>query len=317
MSGVPGAVRRLAGLAATLLVVSLAIFVILDILPGDPAAIMLGVSATPETLANLRHEMGLDLPAPVRYLHWLGGLLIGHLGTSTTYGVPVAGLIGERLAVTLPLALLAILIAVALALPLGAVAGARPGSLADKAETLVSELGIAVPNFWIGLLLILFVSLHLGWLPSGGFPGWRAGPGPAFGALILPAIALAVPQAAVLMRVTRTAVRDIGHQDFVRTAAAKGLGPGTILWRHVVPNALIPVVTILGLQVSFLIAGAILVENVFTLPGLGRLAWQALAQRDLAVIQAVVLFFAAMVLVVNWAVDELYAVIDPRLRDRR
>ncbi len=312
----PGAVRRLAGLLATLLVVSLVIFVILDILPGDPAAIMLGTSATPETLATLRHDMGLDLPAPVRYLRWLGGLLTGHLGTSTTYGVPVAGLIGERLAVTLPLAFLAILIAVALALPLGAVAGARPKSIAGHAETLISEIGIAVPNFWIGLLLILFVSLHLGWLPAGGFPGWSAGPGPAFGALLLPAIALGVPQAAVLMRVTRAAVADVGHQDFVRTAAAKGLGPETILWRHVLPNALIPVVTIIGLQVSFLIAGAILVENVFTLPGLGRLAWQALAQRDLAVIQVVVLFFAAMVLVVNWAVDELYAVIDPRLRDR-
>ena len=308
--------RRLGGLLITVLLISAAIFVMLEILPGDPASTLLGTSATPETVATLRHQMGLDQPAPLRYLAWIGGLVTGQLGTSLSYGVPVAGLIAERCAVTVPLTILAMLLAVGVALPLGALAATRRGGPLDHAATLYAQVGIAVPNFWIGLLLILGVSLKLGWLPAGGFPGWSAGVWPALKALVLPAIALALPQSAVLVRVTRAAVLDVLNQDFVRTARAKGLSRQQTLWRHVVPNALVPVVTILGLQVSFLLAGAILVENVFTLPGMGRLAWQALSQRDLAVIKDVVLILATVVVLVNWAVDGLYGRIDPRLRDR-
>ena len=177
-----------------------------------------------------------------------------------------------------------------------------------------SQLGVAVPNFWLGLLFILLFSTKLGWLPAGGFPGWSAGPGPALRALVLPAVALALPQAAVLARVTRSAALEVVGADFVRTALAKGLTEGRILRRHVVPNTLVPVATILGLQLSFLLAGAILVENVFTLPGLGRLAYQALAQRDLVVIRSVVLLLAGLVIVVNFAVDLAYGVLDPRMR---
>ena len=230
--------------------------------------------------------------------------------------MPVSGLIAERCAVTLPLTAIAMLIAVGVAIPLGAGAAASRRGALDHAATLYAQVGIAVPNFWIGLLLILGVSLKLRWLPAGGFPGWSAGLWPGLKALILPAVALALPQSAVLTRVTRAAVLDIMNEDFVRTARAKGLSRRQALWRHVLPNALPPVVTIMGLQVSFLVAGAILVENVFTLPGLGRLAWQALAQRDLTVIKDVVLILAAVVIVVNWAVDGLYARLDPRLRPR-
>jgi peptide/nickel transport system permease protein len=304
--------RRAAGFAVTFVLISILVFCMMEIVPGDPASAMLGTSATPETLAALRTQMGLDAPAYLRYLRWLGGLLVGDMGTSTTYGVPVGALIRERLAVTLPLTGLAVLMAVGIALPLGVTAAARPGGVADGAATLYAQAGIAVPNFWIGLLLIMVVALGLGWLPAGG---WDQ-PAAAFRALLLPALALAIPQSAVLTRVTRASVVEVMNEDFVRTARAKGASVSRALWRHAVPNALVPVITMLGLQISFLIGGAVLVENVFTLPGMGRLAWQALAQRDLIVIQNVVMVFATIVIVVNLGVDLLYTVVDPRLRRR-
>ncbi|CZT36034.1 ABC transporter permease [Rhizobium sp. 9140] len=308
--------RRFASLFLTLLAVSALIFLVMDVLPGDPAAIMLGTSATPETLEALRRELGLDQPLVLRYLSWLAGVATGDLGMSFTYGVPVAGLIAERLAVTLPLALIAILLSVAIAIPLGVASAARRNGAVDYAAGLLSQMFIAVPGFWVGLLLVLVFSVSLGWVPSGGFPGWQAGLMPALGALVLPAIALALPQAGVLTRVTRSAVIEVMNEDFVRTARAKGLPRRRALWRHAVPNALVPVVTILGLQFTFLIAGAVLVENVFNLPGLGRLALQALSQRDIIVMQDVVLFFAALVIVMNFLVDLSYLALDPRLRKR-
>ncbi|RDJ16991.1 ABC transporter permease [Rhizobium grahamii] len=306
--------RRLVGLIVTLAIVSLLIFVVMDLLPGDPASIMLGTSASPETLANLRHELGLDQPLLWRYGEWLAGVYRGNLGQSYTYGVPVAGLILERLAVTLPLALIAIALSVAIAIPLGALAAAHRGGAPDVVASIFSQVGIAVPGFWVALLLIMLFSTALGWMPAGGFPGWGSGIWPALKALVMPAIALALPQAAVLTRVTRSAVLETLHEDFTRTALAKGLSKRRVLWCHVVPNALVPVLTILGLQFTFLVAGAVLVENVFNLPGLGRLAYQALSQRDIIVMQDVVLFFAGLVIVMNFIVDLSYLAIDPRLR---
>lgn len=306
--------RRLGSVVLTLAAVSMLVFLIMDVLPGDPAAIMLGTSASPDTLAALRQELGLDQPLPVRYLLWLGGVLTGDLGTSYTYGVPVGGLIAERLAVTLPLALMAILISMLIAVPLGVASAAARNSRFDYLAGIVSQLFIAVPGFWVALLLILAFSISLGWMPAGGFPGWQAGVVTGLKALLLPAIALALPQAGVLTRVTRSSVLDVLHEDFVRTARAKGLTRRVALWRHVVPNALVPVITILGLQFTFLIAGAILIENVFNLPGLGRLAYQALTQRDVIVMQDVVLFFAGLVIVMNFLVDIAYLALDPRLR---
>lgn len=308
--------RRIAGLVLTLLAVSALIFVVMDILPGDPASIMLGMSASPDTLAALRHELGLDQPLVIRYLQWLAGVATGDLGKSYTYGVPVAGLIAERLAVTLPLALMAILISVAIAIPLGVVSASRRNSAVDYAGGFVSQLFIAVPGFWVALLLILAFSMSLGWLPAGGFPGWQAGIIAGLEALLLPAVALALQQAGVLTRVTRSSVLEVLNEDFVRTARAKGLSRRAALWRHAVRNALVPVATILGLQFTFLIAGAVLIENVFNLPGLGRLALQALSQRDIIVLQDVVLFFAALVITMNFLVDLSYLLLDPRLRGR-
>ncbi len=306
--------RRLGSLVLTLGAVSILIFIVMDVLPGDPAAIMLGTSASPDTLAALRRELGLDQPLLVRYFLWLGGLVTGDLGNSYTYGVPVAGLIAERLAVTLPLALMAILISVLIAIPLGVASAAARNSSFDYLAGVLSQMFIAVPGFWVALLLILAFSISLGWMPAGGFPGWDAGLLVGLKALLLPATALALPQAGVLTRVTRSSVLEVLHEDYVRTARAKGLPRRVALWRHAVPNALVPVITILGLQFTFLSAGAILIENVFNLPGLGRLAYQALTQRDVIVMQDVVLFFAGLVIVMNFLVDMAYLILDPRLR---
>jgi peptide/nickel transport system permease protein len=307
---------RAVSLAVTLLAVSAAIFLILEVLPGDPAAIMLGTAAREDTLAALRHELGFDRPALERYVLWVAGLLQGDLGTSITYRMPVSTLVAERLAVTLPLSLLAILFSTLIALPLGVAAASYRGRAVDHAVLAFSQIGVAVPNFWIGLLFILFFATRLGWFPAGGFPGWDAGIGAALASLFLPALALALPQAAVLTRVTRSATLEVIGADFVRTARAKGLSRQAALWRHAVPNALIPVTTILGLQLSFFFGGAILVENVFNIPGLGRLAYQALAQRDLVVIKDVVLIFSAIVIVVNFLVDLGHLLLEPRLRAR-
>lgn len=304
---------RLASFVLTLLVVSLLIFVTLDLLPGNAAAILLGTAARPDTIAALQQQLGLDQPAYIRYLTWVTGAFTGHLGASASYGVPVAGLIAERLAVTIPLAILALAIAIVVGVGFGVSAAARAGRTPDIAVSLFAQVGIAVPDFWFGILLILLFSVTLHWFSAGGFPGW-GNPLEALKALILPAVALALPQAAVLSRVARSAVLDVANEDFIRTARAKGLTERRVLWRHAVRNALVPIVTIIGLQFSFLIAGAVLVENVFDLPGIGRLAYQALEQRDLVVIRSVAMFFAALVIVVNFVVDLAYLWLDPRLR---
>ncbi len=305
---------RLGSAALTLILGSGLLFLVLEVLPGDPAAVMLGLEARPDTLAAVRAELGLDRPALLRYLAWVGGMLHGDFGTSYTYRVPVAQLIGERLGLTLPLAVLAIVLATALALPLGTLAAAHQGRAIDTLVMLFAQVGVAVPNFWIGLLLILGFALTWPWFPVGSFPGWQHGLGPGLHALILPALALALPQAAILARVTRAAVLDVLGEDFIRTARAKGLSDGRVLSHHALRAALVPVITILGLQFSFLIAGAILVENIFALPGLGRLLYQAMSQRDLIVVKDVAMLLAAGVVLVNLLVDLAYLWLDPRLR---
>ena len=306
--------RRLTALMVTLLVASLLIFLLLEILPGDPAAVILGVGAQEDTLRALRAELGLDLPAPVRYLNWLGEVLQGDLGRSYTYDTPVQELLLNRVELSLPLALLAILLSTGIAIPLGVFAASRHRKVADMGILGFAQLGVAVPNFWFAILLILLFSVKLRWFSAGGFAGWDAGWFPAFKSLVLPAVALALPQAAILARVTRSSVLETVQEDYIRTARAKGLSRSQALWRHAVRNALIPVVTILGLQLSFLLAGTIIIENVFYLPGVGRLLFQAVAQRDLMVVKNLVLVLAATVVLINFLVDLLYAVLDPRLR---
>ena len=308
-------VKRFFALLITLLVASLIIFLLLEILPGDPASIILGVGAQEDTLTALRAEMGLNLSAPERYFRWIAGVLTGDFGRSYTYDTPVSSLILERLSLSLPLAFLAISLSTLLAIPFGVLAAANHKRFSDTGIMGFVQLGVAVPNFWFAILLILFFSVKLGWFSAGGFAGWEMGLGAALKSLVLPAVSLALPQAAILARVTRSAVLETVREDFVRTARAKGLSRNSALWRHAVRNALIPVVTILGLQLSFLLAGTIIIENVFYLPGLGRLLFQAIAQRDLVVVKNIVILLAATVVVVNFLVDMFYLALDPRLRD--
>ena len=307
---------RLLSLVLSLFVASLVIFLLVEVVPGDPAAFMLGLNAQPDTVAALRAELGLDGSAVARYLGWVGGMLRGDFGLSYTYRTPVAELMAERLRVSLPLALYALALSTLIALPVGLLAAARRGRPADMAVMGATQLGIAVPNFWFAMLLALVFAVHLRWLPAGGFPGWDKGLGPALRALTLPAVALALPQASILARVLRSALIETLGQDYIRTARAKGLTRGQAVRRHALRNALIPVLTILGLQFSFLIAGGIIIENVFYLPGLGRLIFQAITQRDLIVVKSAVMALVVAVILVNFLVDLAYAWVDPRLRRR-
>jgi peptide/nickel transport system substrate-binding protein len=307
-------VQRVAILVATLLAASAVVFVIVQVVPGDPVRYMMGLQAEPETVAAMRQQLGLDAPAWHRYLSWIAGLLHADFGMSYTYRIPVGTLVAERLQVSLPLAIYALLLSTALALLLGLFAAARPGSAGDSVVSGVTQLGLAVPNFWLGILLVLFFAIDLHWVSAGGFPGWQAGFWPSVKALTLPAIALGMPQAAILARVLRGALIDTLQQDYIRTARAKGAGGRYLLWRHALPNAMVPVLTILGMQFSFLLAGGVIIENVFFLPGLGRLVFQAIVQRDLIVVQSVVLILVFAVVTVSFMVDLAYGLVNPRLR---
>jgi peptide/nickel transport system permease protein len=306
--------RRVVAFLATLFVVSLLVFTVVRVLPGDPALLIMGTEGSTDAAAALRRAMGLDRPIPVQYVEWLGGALRGDLGRSIQYDVAVGRLILSRLAVTLPLTGLAAVFMTLVAVPLGIYAATRRGRVGDYVTMLLSQLGIAIPSFWAGLLLILLFAVRLGWVQAGGFDGWTAGLWPGVRALLLPAFALGVVQAAILTRTTRGAVLEVLGADHVRTARAKGLGERTVTWKHVLRNALLTIVTILGLQLGQLLAGSIVLENVFYLPGLGRLALGAITARDLPVVQGVVLFVAVTVVTLNFAVDFLYSILDPRIR---
>jgi peptide/nickel transport system permease protein len=308
--------RLLIGIA-TLFVASLVVFAVLEVLPGDPAQLMLGMNATPDALEALREQMGLNQPLVWRYLDWIGGMLTLDFGRSYTYSVPVIDLVRDRVVVSLPLAVLALIMSTAIAIPVGIFSAERRGRASDTVTMGAVQLGVAVPNFWFALLLIYVFAVWLRLVPAGGFPGWSAGAWPAAKALILPAIALALPQGAILARVTRSALLEVLNEDYIRTARAKGMPRRAVLWRHALRNAMIPVLTILGLQFAFLMAGTIIIENVFYLPGLGRLVFQAITQRDLIVVESVVMLLVAAVIIVNILVDISYAIIDPRLRTSR
>ena len=310
------ALKRLLSLVISLAIASLVIFTIIEIAPGDPASFMLGVNAQPDTLAALQAELGLDVPKWQRYLDWVGGMLVGDFGTSYQYRTPVSGMIADRLWVSLPLALYALTLSTLIAFPAGILAASRRGGPGDVAVMGATQLGVAIPNFWFAMMLVLIFAINLRWFSAGGFAGWENGFFAAMKSLTLPAVALALPQAAILARVMRSSLLDVLGEDYMRTARAKGLTRAQALWRHGIRNALIPVLTIIGLQFAFLMAGGIIIEQVFYLPGLGRLIFQSISARDLIVVESVTMLLVFAVIVVNFTVDLAYAAVDPRLRSR-
>lgn len=308
--------KRLISLIISLAIASVVIFLVIEVAPGDPASFMLGMNAQPETLAALRSELGLDASKVERYFSWISGMVVGDFGTSYTYRTPVSQMIGERLWVSLPLALYALTLSTLVAFPAGIYAASRRGQAGDIGVMGATQLGVAVPNFWFAMMLVLIFAINLRWFSAGGFVGWDKGVLAGLHGLTLPAIALALPQAAILARVMRSSLLDVMGEDFMRTARAKGLTARQALWHHGLRNALIPVLTIIGLQFSFLLAGSIIIEQVFYLPGLGRLVFQSISARDLIVVESVVMLLVFSVIVVNFLVDLAYAAVDPRLRAR-
>ncbi|HEV2281323.1 MAG TPA: ABC transporter permease [bacterium] len=297
--------RRLGAVVPVLLAVSVLVFLMSHLTPGDPATIMLGENASAADIGRLRHELGLDRPLAVQYGRYLAGVARGDLGRSIRSGRPVALEIWERFPPTLQLTLAAMAIASAAGVLLGALAATSRTGIADALLMGTSLLGISMPSFWRGLLLILLFGLTLHWLPIAGGGDWRA--------LVLPAVTLGAQPAAVLARLTRASLLDVLPSDFVRTARAKGVAGVRVLFRHALRNALIPVVTVMGLQFGSLLGGAVIVESVFARSGLGRFAVAAVQSRDFPVIQGIVLFAAAVYALVNLSVDVVYLAIDPRI----
>lgn len=306
--------KKLITLILLLFFVSITVFSVLFVIPGDPAQIILGINATPESLAALRAELGLDKSFLAQYVDWIGNIVSGRGNRSINYDMPVYDLLLSRLAVTGPMALMAMLFAVIISIPLGIYAARKQNQTGDVAVMFFTQLGLATPEFWLGILLILLMSVKLGWFSAGGFPGWTVNFWGSFKALLLPAFALGLIRASVLTRLTRSSMLEVLREDYVRTARAKGLRERTVIYVHALRNALIPVLTIMGLQLGQLLAGAIIIENVYYLPGLGRLVFQAIGYRDLPVVRDIVLFMAAAVVLVNFVVDLTYASVDPRIR---
>lgn len=308
---------RLGILLLSLVVASVLVFAVVNVLPGDPAIVILGTNATPETLRTLHQQLGLDQPAWQRYLAWVAGMLRGDFGTSLLSNSPVAPEVIQKLTVSGPLALLSALVAALVSLPLGILAGVRYRRLSGSVISAVSLGGIAIPSFWFGLLLVTAFAIKLRLFPASGFVRWSENPLEALRSLLLPALALGLVQGAVLTRYVRSAVVEVQREDFIRTARAKGLTRWQALWRHGLRNAAIPVVTVLGIQLTSLLVGAIVIENVFVLPGLGRLLFQAVGNRDLVMVQDLVMLLTGVVLVVNFLVDVSYRLLDPRIRSGR
>ncbi|GIJ30071.1 peptide ABC transporter [Micromonospora qiuiae] len=308
-------VRRLVILAVSLLAASVLVFTLLALLPGDQAQAMLGVNATPEALEALREQFGTNRPFTERYLDWVGGLVSGDFGTSPLSGVSVGAEIVDKLGVTVPLILSGMALALLIAVPLGVLAAVKSRTLLGTVLSALSQVGIAVPSFWLGILLITVFAVKLQVLPSGGFTGWED-LGGAAQSLLLPALVLGVAQGAILMRYVRSAVVEVMQEDFIQTARAKGLSRSQALTRHALRNAAIPVITVLGLQLATLLIGAVVIENVFGLPGLGRMLLQDVGNRDLLKVQGTVMVLTAAVLLINFLVDVVYHAVDPRLRSK-
>ncbi|MCQ9369228.1 ABC transporter permease [Brevibacterium sp. 50QC2O2] len=305
---------RLLQFAITLVIASVVVFALLNLLPGSAAQVALGVNATPEAVAALEAEYGLDRPLPVQYLHWVGGILHGDFGTSYVTQAPVGPVISGSVQVTLILVVAAVVVSLLIAVPVGTLAAVSHRRPLGAVISALGQVGVAIPSFLAAILLVLVFSVNLGWLPSSGWVVPAVDPAGFLRSLILPVLALSLVQAAILSRYVRSAVLDVLGEDFLRTARAKGLTRGAAVVRHGLRNAAVPVLTVTGLQLSALLVGAVVVEQVFVLPGMGSELVRAVGNRDLVTVQGIVLVLVFMVLVINLLVDVLYTIIDPRIR---
>jgi peptide/nickel transport system permease protein len=307
-------VRRVLAIIPVLFGISILVFLLVHLIPGDVAQILLGTQATDQQLETLRRTFGLDRPLPVQYLDWLSHILRGDFGVSFRTNRPVLPDLVSRFGVTVQLTLVSMLIALVVAVPLGAISAARRGRAADGASRVVALFGLSIPNFWLGTLLILFVSLGLHWLPPVGFVSLLDNPWLGIQTLILPAIALGTAVAAFIMRMVRSSLLEVLRQDYIRTAQAKGLHEQTVLYRHAMKNAFIPVLTVIGVQIGYLLGGAVIIESIFSLPGMGRFLLDSISNRDYSIVQGGVLFIALVFCLVNLSVDLVYGWLDPRIR---
>ncbi len=307
-------VRRIAQIVPTLIFVSMLIFGLQQLLPGDPAMVLAGEERDPTVIAHLRQKLHLDEPLPIRYLYWVNGVVHGDFGESLRIQKPVLALILEKLPVTLELALIAIVIALAIGIPAGIVSAVRRNSAWDYAANAVALWGLSTPNFWLGIMLILLFSVTLGWLPASGFVSPFDDVKANLASLIMPAFVLGNAIAAVLMRHTRSAMLQVLSSDYVRTARAKGLPERGVILKHALRNALIPVITLGALELGTLLSGAVLTEQVFTIPGFGKLIVDAVFNRDYAVVQGVVLFTATAYITLNLIADIAYVIVNPQIR---
>ncbi len=305
---------RLLALLPVLLVVAVVVFVLIHLTPGDPARVLLGQDATPGQVAAFRHELGLDRPLPFQFVLWLGRALHGDLGLSLFQHVPVAADIVAHAGPTATLALLGLTVALLIGIPVGVVSAVFRNSWLDQASLALAMLGAAVPSFWLGLSLIVLFAVDLGWLPSSGYRSPAAGWGQSLHYLILPALALGLPNSSLIIRFTRSSLLDVMGNDYIRTAHAKGLSLRRVVFRHAFRNALVPILTVVGLTFAALMGGAVVTETVFSLPGIGQLIVSSVLRRDYPVIQGVILMVAIVYVLINLAVDLMYFVVDPRVR---
>ena len=305
---------RILSSVPVMFIVAVIVFGLLRLSPGDPAVILAGDSATPEAIAALRQQLGLDQPLPIQFVTWLSGVVTGDFGQSILSRMPVLSLIFDRLEATLVLAVSAIIITVLIAVPMGAIAAWRHNSWIDRAVMTLSVAGFSVPAFVIGYLLMLFFSVKWELLPVQGYVSPFADPGAAVRHLILPSVTLALVFMALIARVTRSSLLEVLNQDFVRTARAKGNSQRRVLWRHALPNAAVPIITVIGIGIAMLISGVVVTESVFNIPGIGRLTIDAILARDYPVVQGLMLFFALIYVGVNLLIDIAYIIVDPRIR---
>ncbi|MDX2155238.1 MAG: ABC transporter permease [Hyphomicrobiaceae bacterium] len=306
--------RRILATIPVMAIVALFVFSLLYIAPGDPAAVIAGDQASPEDVEKIRRSLGLDRPFLVRFGEWSWRLLQGDLGTSMFTGLPVTELIRQRMEPTLSLMVVTLLLTVLIAVPLGVVAAWKAGSWIDRLIMALAVAGFSVPVFVVGYLLVYFLALRLEWLPTQGYTPLKEGLWPWLETLILPSVALGFVYIALIARITRATMLEVLSQDYVRTARAKGLGQGSILFLHALKNAAVPIVTVIGIGIALLIGGAVVTESVFAIPGLGRLTIDAIVRRDYPVIQGIVLMFSFVYVLVNLAIDLIYTVLDPRIR---